>query len=451
MELKRNFGTTNDGHLCLHGIDLVELGNKYGTPLFVFDEDNLVENFAQVSHAFENVYPKVMVCYSVKTNNNVAVCQILREKGAFAEVSSDLDLNVALRAGFSGQKIIFDGPFKPKETLREAIEKKVLLINVESFAEMERLDDVAGEMGVKQPIGLRINPWQAPHFYDYVHPGRITESATFNLGSRFGFSLENAYDAFGKAREFGNLSVEGIMTHPYHTAAKVLPPLMQEIHSKLGVEIKYLNIGGGFNPGVTRSLGGMDLVKDFLRRKVGRKSNLTVEMHAGNINSLADSVTDEIRQGIVGLPEPFIVVEPGKYISASPGILLAKVDHVKKAGGYTWVIVDGGTNLVPNSLGGKELRKAVVANRASSTPEEQVNVVGPLLYGEDFLTFQANLPKIQSGDTLAIFACGAYTLSMSTQFLHARPAAVLLNSKSEVRVIREKETFEDFLHKDKPI
>jgi diaminopimelate decarboxylase len=448
LALGENFAVRDDGRLTLDGVDLVDLCGEYGTPLFVFDEVALVGSFERFRRAFESVYPRVIVCYSVKTNNNLAVCRALSEKGACAEVSSELDLDVALRAGFPGERIIFDGPFKAREAMRRAIGEKVLLFNVESLAELERLNEVAGEMGVKQAVGLRVNLWRAPRFYDYVHMYRLMESATLNLYSRFGFPLEGAVDAFRRAKELENLSVEGIMTHPYNGAARYLLPMVREISAKLGVELKYLNIGGGFNPGVVRYVRVAELVRDFLRRGMGRRSELSEESHGINIESVAGSIAEEIKRGLGGLPELTLVLEPGRYVSAPSGILLVRVDHVKKAGGFTWVVVDGGTNLVPNSVFGRELRRMVVANRASCAAEERVNVVGPLLYGEDFLALQADLPRVSAGDVLAIFGCGAYTLSMSSQFLHPRPAAVLLNSKREVKVVRERETFEDFVRKD---
>lgn len=448
LTFEENFAVVKNGHLALHDLDLVDLCSEYGTPLFAFDEDRLVANFERIRRAFDSVYSKVIVCYSVKTNNNLTICKTLREKNAYAEVSSELDFDTALEAGFAGDHIIFDGTFKPKEALQKALEAKVLLINVESFTEMERLNNVAGEMGVRQPIGLRINPFEDPGFHKYTSASGLIDSALCHPSSRFGFSLNDTYLAFKKAKKFENLSVEGIMTHPYHTATKYLLPIMHEIQEKLGVEIKYLNIGGGFDPGVTRSVGIGFLIIEFIRRKMGRKSRLAVERRATKVESIAKQIVEEIKQGLGGLSEPTIVVEPGKFVTASSGILLVRVDHLKEAGGYKWAIVDGGTNIVPNFLGGKELRKVIVANKASSEPEETINVVGPLLYPEDLVAFQVKLPKVSEGDILSILACGAYTLSMSNQFLYPRPAAVLLNSKGEVKVIREKETFEDFSHKD---
>ena len=210
------------GQLTLHGIDLIDLCKKYGTPLFVFDEVSLVENFKRLRRAFESVYSKNMVCYSIKTNNNLAICKILREKGAYAEVSSELDLHIALKAGFRGDRIIYDGPFKPKETLQRALNEKVLLINVESFVEMERLNRIASEMGVKQAVGIRINPFKDPGIFKYTNLINLINASYCHLESRFGFSIEEAHLAFKRAMELKNLSVEGIMTHPYRVATKVL-------------------------------------------------------------------------------------------------------------------------------------------------------------------------------------------------------------------------------------
>ncbi|MGB9671527.1 MAG: diaminopimelate decarboxylase family protein, partial [Candidatus Norongarragalinales archaeon] len=301
MTVKEHLGINEFNHLTLHGVDLVSLCEKYGTPLFVFDEACLIGNFERFKRAFESVYPKVIVCYSVKTNNNLALCKILCEKGAFAEVSSELDLHIALKAGFTGDRIIYDGPFKPMQTLKRALEEGVLLVNVESFAEMDRLNKVAGEAGVRQAVGIRVNSFRDPGLSKYFSLLRLIEAAYCNLDSRFGFSMDEVYAAFEKALKLENLGVEGIMTHPYRGAIKVLLPLIHELYENLGVEIKYLNIGGGFNPGDIRFAGGKEFILDFMRRKIGLKSKLAEREKVLDIESVAKSVVGEIRNGLKGL------------------------------------------------------------------------------------------------------------------------------------------------------
>lgn len=448
VNIKEHLGVNSVNHFTLHGVDLVSLCEKYGTPLFVFDEAVLVESFERFKMAFEKVYPRVLVCYSIKTNNNLALCRVLCERGAYAEVSSELDFHVALKAGFTGDKIIYDGPFKPEKALRKALEQRISLINVESFTEMERLNAVAGEMGVKQSVGIRINPFKEPHSLKYISLTKLINSAYCNLDSRFGFSLEESFLAFKRALDLKNLVVEGIMTHPYRVAIKVLLPMIQRLRRDLGIEIRYVNVGGGFNPGNNLFVGSKELIFDLLRRKVGLKSKLWNSNEVSDIESIAKSIVAQIKRGLEGLAEPTLIVEPGRFIASSAGILLVRVDHVKSAGGYKWVFVDGGRNLIP-SFGAVELRRVVVANKATNQLEEEFNLVGPLLYNGDFIDLKVMLPKVSEGDVLSIFGCGAYSLSRSNQFLYPRPAAVMLNSKGEVRLIREKETFDDVLYKDR--
>jgi len=450
---------TIDDHLALHGIDLIELCRKYGTPLFVFDEDCLIGDFERFRQAFTSNYPNSIVCYSIKTNNNLAICKLMRSKGAYAEVASRLDLYVADRAGFSGDHIIFDGLYKPEDVLREALEKEVLLINAESSAEIERLDKIAVEMGMEQSVGLRINMSRSVGALlgnpRKLIDGFLVATSQRNLPwlhphRRFGFSLDDAYSVFERCAEFKNLSFEGVMTHPYRGAVEVLLPFIQRVHAKLGIDIRYLNVGGGFDPGTTTRVDFADFVLDLLRQKLGLRSVLDEKpTRIVDIESVAKAVTDKVKRGVGDLHEPTIITEPGQFIVGSSGTLLLRVDHTKIAGGHNWVIVDGGTNIYPEADIHKR-REVVVANKVTQPREEMVNISGPLLYSDDNLALKTSLPKIDEEDIIAVFDCGAYNLSKSTQFLHPRPTAVLLNARKQVRVIRERETCEEVLRKDVP-
>ena len=446
LTLRDYLGTGEGNHLTLHGVDLVDLCSRYGTPLFVFDEKSLVENFERFRGAFENVYSKIMVCYSIKTNNNLAICRILRDKGAYAEVSSELDLYVALKAGFPGDRIIYDGPFKPREALQKALEEEVLLVNVESFSEMEKLNSVAEDMGLEQAIGLRVNPFKLPGFFRSLHPNNLIEAGYCYPSCRFGFSLEEVPKSFEYLKKMKNLRLECLMVHPYTKALKVLLPILKDANEKFGFEIRYLNIGGGFNPGVTGSTGDFPLMLDFMKRRLGLKSSLDKKRNALRIESIAKSIAGGVRQDLGDLPEPALITEPGRFIVGPSGMLLLRVDHTKMVGGYKWIVVDGGTNIVPVMY---ERRTILVANRALASDEELVNIVGPLLYPKDFIAIKALVPRVEEDDIVAVFDCGAYSLSSSTQFLYPRPTAVLINCQEEAKVIRKKETFEDVLRKDK--
>jgi len=145
------------------------------------------------------------------------------------------------------------------------------------------------------------------------------------------------------------------------------------------------------------------------------------------------------------LYEPTLITEPGRFIVGPAGMLLLRIDHVKIAGGHKWVMVDGGTNILPSF---HERRRLLVANNGLASDQEEVSIVGPLLYPKDFIAIKARLPRVEEGDIIVVLDCGAYSLSSSTQFLYPRPAAVLVNSKGKVQVIREKETYDDVIGKD---
>jgi len=191
----------------------------------------------------------------------------------------------------------------------------------------------------------------------------------------------------------------------------------------------------------------MDIILDLIRKRFGFGSKIDErKSKSPDIWIPAKHITDKVKE--LGLnPMPTIISEPGTFIVRPAGLLLVKVDHVKISGGYKWVIVDGGRNIVPaaNALVRQDV---VVANKMGQDNLEVVNIVGPNPINDDILALNKPLPLIEEGDVLAIFDCGAYSLTNSTQFLYPRPAAVMINSKSEVKKIRDRETCDNVIYKD---
>jgi len=436
MEQTLPFEVTSQDHLALRRVDLVELCERYSTPLFVFDEEHIRKNYRRFRDAFIKHYPKTIVCYSIKTNNNLAICSVMRNEGAYAEVGSGLDLHIAKEAGFPPERIIFDGLFKSETVLNEALDYQVSMINIESFSELEILDRLAKERGITQSIGIRIST---------VTRKRVSfEGVYCNPLSRFGFSLEETFAALKQALKMKNLEVEGLMIHPYWGIHWFLP-FVKKIQEELGLDIRYVNFGGGFPKG-ERSTGITGLMKDYLRERLGLKSDLDPPpKEFRQIEEFGRRITEETKQ-VMGNMEPTLVFEPGRYLIHDAGLLLLRVGVIKKAGGYKWVVVDGGCNLNSDWLERREIR---LVNRATDSSEELVNVVGPLLFARDFVTIKKELPKIRIGDILVVLNSGAYTLSNSTQFLSPRPAAVLIRPNGEVAEIRKKETYGDVVRMDK--
>jgi len=436
MSEKEIFEVTKEDHLSLRGADLIDVCEKYGTPVFVFDELTIRKNYQRFSKSFDN-YPKAITCYSIKTNNNLAICKIMKEEGAYAEVGSGLDFYIAKEAGFPPERIIFDGLYKPEKVLREALEYGVSLVNVESFSELELLNKIAGEMGKKQNIGIRISTFAKKR----LNP----EDLYCNPLSRFGFLPEDVDNAFTQALKMENLEVKGIMIHPYWGIYWFLP-LVKRIQEKFHLKIEFINFGGGFEKPGTRKVGISDLMKDYLRQKFGFKSNLDVpsKKKIRVIEEAARLTIAEVDK-VLGNRAATLVFEPGRYLIHDAGFLLFRVGTIKEASGYKWVVVDGGVNLNSDWLERREIR---LANRMSAPPSEITNVVGPLLFARDFVTIKQKLPEIRIGDILAVSNSGAYTLSNSTQFLNPKPSVVLIRPDGKVSEIREKETYKDVTRMD---
>lgn len=425
-----------NGHLSLHGVDLADLCDRHGTPLFVFDEERLRHNYLKFRDAFKVDDCETIVGYSVKTNNNLAICSLMEQLGAYAEIISKLDLFIALKAGFTADRIILDGPYKPAALLREALDRKILLINVESLPELQRLDQIAEASGLEPRVGLRLNFFKSRFF--------STESIYCNRSSRFGFSPEKAYSILKHARKFKNVQFEGLMTHPFYDFQKLIS-FAKTVYDKLDIKMKYLNFGGGFDPGTVGTITFRELLQDYLRQKLGFKSNLDKKASAPDIEQVGKSLMNAVE--LAKLPSKVTAVfEPGRFLVSDAGFLLLRVDHVKQAGGFQWAIVDGGTNLLPIT---SERRDIYLANRKPGPPDELVNIVGPIPSLNDFISIKKHLPKIVEDDILLVFDSGAYSLSSSNQFLCPRPCVMMISPEKGATEIRQKETCEDLLHFDR--
>jgi len=442
-----NFKVNENHHLLLHDIDIVKLCNEQGTPLFVLDEDQIVRNYNNFYNAFHKRYNKMLICYSIKTNNNIAICNILKNLGANAEISSEMDLYVANKCGFNINKTIYDGPFKPYNTLTKVIKEGILLINVESITELKRIDKIAGKLNVKQFIGLRININNPSSIMSKLNPKKIMQFIKYNPESRFGFPLNKVYNIIKQIKKMKNIELKALMSHPYHKTIDALSPLINEIYNNLGIKIEYLNIGGGFSPESYNYLSMYRLLMERLNGKFRQKNNAKKDIDVLiGIEKTSEIIIEKIKKYLDEI-EPVLITEPGSYLVADSGILNVRVDNIKIINGSKWVVVDGGTNIIPSTNIFRR-QKIIVTNKADSSPIEYANIVGPLLYPEDIISLKTPVPEIEEGDLLTIFDCGAYSLSSSNQFLYPRPSAFLLNSKNEVKKIRESETYQDVFNKD---
>jgi diaminopimelate decarboxylase len=441
--------STNDkGHLMIGGYDAVELADEYSTPLYAINETRLQENYERFYRAFASRYSKVEVYYSYKTNCIPGVLQVLHERGAKAEVISGYELWLAPKLGMNPDSIVFNGPNKTDEELATAIRHRVKLINVDSIAEIERVDRIAGELGLKANLGIRV-------CLGVVPKGMNPFTATGSRKAQFGVDLKTgeAFGAFEKAVAANNVKLLAMHSHigsgvkdagAYAQAVRKMLRLAGEVKSKLGKDIEYLDVGGGFGtPGHHDITGFENLLYLVINRMPAPSSTCpSIEDFAQIISETVDRVRREY-----GLAQPTLILEPGRRITGDSQVLLLKVGGIKKRPGVAkFVITDGGMmSTSPMLLA--EYHKVFVANKMDAINDIEYAIFGRLCASADLLYKGIKLPRLAENDVLAVMDTGAYFVGTSNNFAYPRPP-VLMAKDGKVRVIRERESFEDLVRKD---
>ena len=428
--LKEHFGVNELGNLTIGGLDSVELAGRFGTPLYIMDEERIRENYRRFYRAFADRWPSVMVCYAYKANSNLAACKILQSEGAGAEVSSINELKMARFVGVPGERMVFNGNNKTREELELAVAEGVL-INVDSLQELEAVGLIANAVGRVARISFRVNPdIEAP-----THP----HVATGLRESKFGLDIASgqALEAYRKAMAMGHVEILGIHSHigsqildpsPFEEEATKLLELVAQLKEELGLELELVDFGGGL--GIPYKPGEQELPPERLAERIV-------------------GVVDRAVKGR-GLRKPMLVFEPGRYIVADAGVLLVRVGYCKSRPRMPdWVAVDAGINALIRPALYDAYHHIEVASRMKEEHTELVNVGGPLCEAGDVLGKERLLPKIESGDLMAIFDVGAYGLAMSSQHTaQPRPAMVLVK-EGKAEIVRERESYDDLTRLDR--
>jgi len=422
-----NFWVDGEGRLRVGELRVSELAERFGTPLFVMDENRIRENYRRFREAFASKWEKVIVAYAYKANSLLAVCRVLREEGAGAEVVSEGELRMALKVGVPPELIFFNGNAKSEAEIELAVEKGIR-INLDSLEEIEVVGRICRRMGKKAGVGLRVNPGIEVPTHPYIATG-VKES-------KFGMELETgeALEGFRRAKEEG-LRIEGIHFHlgsqlldlsPFEEGVRKVMDFLLLLKEKLGMELEFVDMGGGLG----------------VPERPGEKGP--------SPEDLASRVVSIFREYVGKGLKPFtLVLEPGRYLVNDAGILLLRVEYVKpRRGRPTWLCVDGGTNLLlrPALLG--TYYHMELADRMGEEERETVNVGGPLCQAGDVIGRERKLPRAKRGEVLVVFNAGAYTLTMANQY-NSRPRAAVVMVKGErAEIIRKRETCEDLWRYD---
>ncbi|EXF91872.1 diaminopimelate decarboxylase [Pseudomonas fluorescens HK44] len=400
-----------DGELFAEGVALSAIAERFGTPTYVYSRAHIEAQYLAYADALAGT--PHLVCFAVKANSNLGVLNVLARLGAGFDIVSRGELERVLAAGGQPDKIVFSGVGKTREDMRRALEVGVHCFNVESTDELERLQVVAAELGVRAPISLRVNPDVDAGTHPYISTG-LKEN-------KFGIAIADAEDVYVRAAQLPNLEVVGVDCH-IGSQLTTLPPFIDALDrllalidrlSDCGIYLRHIDLGGGL--GVRYRDEEPPLAADYIKA---------------------------VRERIDGR-DLALVFEPGRFIVANAGVLLTEVEYLKHTEHKDFAIVDAAMNdLIRPAL--YQAWMDVTAVRPRATPARAYDIVGPICETGDFLAKDRQL-ALEEGDLLAVHSAGAYGFVMSSNYnTRGRAAEVLVDGDQAIEVRRRETVAELF-------
>ncbi len=430
-----------DGHLYCEDVDLARVAEKLDTPVYVYSAGTILDHYARLDATLQSL--DHLICYAVKANSNRAILKLLAGTGAGFDIVSGGELYRVIAAGGNPAKCTFAGVGKSREEIEYALEQRVYSFNVESEAELEHIDRIAGLKETRAPIALRVNPDVDPHTHEYISTG--------SHENKFGIALDRIDGIYEQAAKMRNIEIVGVQMHigsqiaeanPFASAIAKVAPLVRELKSKH--QIKFLSIGGGMGIIYRRALESGS--GNWWREHGG-------ESFAFSVRDYAEAIVPPLRD--LGVR---ILVEPGRFLVGNAGVLLTRVRYIKQTGSKRFAIVDAGMNdlirpalyhsyheIVPVEEPGAIAGRGDSPNRPSTSKTEKIDIVGPVCESGDFFALDREMPELHEGDLVAIMSAGAYGFVMASNY-NSRPlSAEALVRGDKFAVIRKRQTWEDLV------
>lgn len=415
-----------DNKLYAENFLVEDLAKEFGTPLYIYSKNQILKNYREINQPLVNSKLDFLNCYAIKANSNPEVLRLLAEEGAGAEVSSGGELYLALKFGYLRNKITFTGVGKTDPEIEYALKENIFNFTVESLQEIKVISEIAHKLGVIARISIRVNPDIDAKTHPYITTGMKE--------NKFGIDSKDILDVFKQASRLPAIDIIGIHAHigsqisevgPYVESVKYLGELIKKVEA-LGINIRYLNFGGGF---------GVKYQNVLTHRYIPVEEN-EIESYA----PLGDYI-----QAVIGMLTVFdkkLIIEPGRSLVANAGILAGKILYTKQGELKKFIITDTGMNDLMRPCLYQAYHQVVPCN-LKDTGYETVDVVGPVCETSDFLATNRNLQKLERGDMFAVMTTGAYGYSLSSNYnARLRPAEILVDGDKH-QLIREREKWEE--------
>ncbi len=401
-----------DNEMYCEDVPIRVIAEKVGTPLYLYSHATLKRHFCAFNDAFDGI--ERLICFSAKANTNPAVLKLFANLGGGLDIVSRGELFRGLKAGISPDKIVYSGVGKQVDEIDYALYKKILMFNVESFEELELINERAGKQDLKAPVAIRVNPDVDPKTHPYISTGLKK--------NKFGVNYKTAIEAYKIANSLKNIKIIGIDCHigsqitetgPFEDALKSIKTLIYELKD-LGIEIRYLDMGGGL--GITYHDESPPQPSEYARSIIKLLKGMQIKL----------------------------ILEPGRVIVGNAGILVTKVIYKKSDDAKEFVIVDAGMNDLMRPALYKAFHniKPIVKSENRSIIAD---IVGPICETGDFLALDRKITDVKNGDFLAVMSAGAYAFTMSSNYCSRLRVPEVMVKDDLFYVIRARQRYEDLV------
>ncbi|MBW2488807.1 MAG: diaminopimelate decarboxylase [Deltaproteobacteria bacterium] len=399
--------------LYCEDVPVQKIAAEVGTPFYLYSHATLTRHLKAFRQAFEKI--DHLVCFSAKANTNSAILKLFADRGCGLDIVSGGELYRGLRAGFAPERIVYSGVGKRVDEIDDALKAGILMFNLESIDELKLIDRRAGKLNQRARVAIRVNPDVDPKTHPYISTGLKK--------NKFGINTEAAIEGYRLAAGLTHIDIVGIDCHigsqitqaaPFEDALKSIKSLMRRIKSETGIDIMYIDMGGGL--GIT----------------YGDESPPSLEEYAKSF-----------MQSLEGMSVT-LILEPGRVLVGNAGILVTRALYNKDGQDKKFIIVDAGMNdlLRPTLYNAFHAIEPIVRGKTSKTVAD---VVGPICESGDFLAVDRSLTEVDSGDLLAVMSTGAYGFVMSSNYCSRPRIAEVMVKKDRYHVVRQRETYADLV------